>query len=77
MVQGQVFLKGGGGAGPLALFLFNFQDLSFLHLEITLSFAKLCYAFEEKLFFSSTIILWKKVILSCLKMNLKISHKLR
>ena len=57
MVQGQVFLKGGGGAGPLALFLFNFQDLSFLHLEITLPFAKLCYAFEEKLFFSSTIIL--------------------
>ena len=24
MVQGQVFLKGGGGAGGLALFLFNF-----------------------------------------------------
>ena len=34
--QGQVFLKGGG----LALFLFNFQDLSFLDLEITLPFAK-------------------------------------
>ena len=28
------------------------------------------------LFFSATIILWKKVILSCLNMNLKISHKL-
>ena len=25
------------------------------------------YAFEEKLFFSVTIILWKKIILSCLK----------
>ena len=24
---------------------------SFLHLEITLNFAKLCYAFEEKIFF--------------------------
>ena len=26
-----------------------------LHLEVTLPFAKLCYAFEEKLFFSATI----------------------
>ena len=53
MVQGQVVLKGGG----LALFQFIFfQDLSRLHLEITLPFAKLCYAFEEKSF-SATIIL--------------------
>ena len=66
MVQGQVSLKDG-----------RTGTLSFLHLEITLPFTKLCYAFEEKLFFSATIILWKKVILSCLKMNLKISHKLR
>ena len=49
MVQGEVFL---------ALFLFNFfQALSFLHLEITLPFAKLCYAFEEKSFSSTIIIL--------------------
>ena len=41
MVQGQVF----------------FQGFSFLHLEVTLPLAKLCYAFEEKLFFSATIIL--------------------
>ena len=73
MVQGQVFLKGGG---------WHFSDLifsrfMFLHLEITLPFAKLCHAFEEKLFFSATIILWKKVILRYLKMNLDISHKLR
>ena len=34
------FLKGG----------VNFQGLSFLHLEITLTFAKLYYAFEEKIF---------------------------
>ena len=75
MMQGQVFLKGWGGADTFPIkFL---QGLSFLHSEITLPFAKLCYAFEEKLFFSATIILWKKVILSCLKMNLKISHKLR
>ena len=53
MVQGQVFLKRGEGA--LALFLF--KGLAFLNLETTLSFAKLCYEFEEKLFFSATIFL--------------------
>ena len=53
MVQGQVFLKGAEGSG---IFLISFfQGLSFLHLEITLPFAKLCYAFEEKLFFLATI----------------------
>ena len=31
-----------------------FEGLSFLHLEVT--FAKLSYAFEEKLFLSATII---------------------
>ena len=45
MVQGQVFLK----KGELALFQFSFFP--------DLSFAKLCYALEEKLFFSGTIIL--------------------
>ena len=35
----------------------GFQFLSFLYLEITLPFAKFCYAFEEKLFLSSTIFL--------------------
>ena len=40
-------------------------------------FAKLCYAFKGKLFFSATVVLCKKVILSCLTMNLKISNKLR
>ena len=58
MVEGLVFLKGVGGWGGLGgLALFLFQSLSFLYLEITLPFAKLCYAFEEKLFFSATIIL--------------------
>ena len=47
MVQGQVFLKG-GRAGTF--FIQFFQDFSFLHLEITLPFAKLCFAFEEKTF---------------------------
>ena len=36
----------------------------FLNLEITLPFQKLSYAFEEKFFFSVSIILWKKVIIS-------------
>ena len=41
----------------MALFSYLiFHGLSFLHLEITLPFAKLCYAFEET-FFSDTIIL--------------------
>ena len=69
MVQGQVFLKGEGEGGQ-TLFLFNFFNVyHFFYLEIALPFAKLCYAFEEKLFFSVTII--------CLKVNLKISYKLR
>ena len=52
-----------GEGGRLALFLFNFfQGLLFLYLEITLLFPKFCcYAFEEKLFFSATIIFSKKV----------------
>ena len=54
MVLGQVLLKGGGDDIFSIQF---FQSLSFLHLEITLPFSKLCYAFEEKLFFSATIIL--------------------
>ena len=40
---------GGGGGGGLALFLSVFFQ--------GLSFAKLCHAFEEKLFFSATTIL--------------------
>ena len=55
----------------MALLLFNFfQGYHFLHSEIILLSAKLCYAFEEELFFSTKIILWKKIILSCLKTNL-------
>ena len=46
MIQGQVFLKRGGDTFPVSFF----QDLSFLHLEVTLPF-------ERKLVFSVTIIL--------------------
>ena len=52
MVQGKVFLKVGAGTFPIQFF----QGLSFLNLEITLSSAKLCFAFEGKLYFSATII---------------------
>ena len=70
-----VFKGGGAGTYPIQFF----QGLSFLHLDdiiftfrnyftlclmhFALSFAQLCYAFEEKLFFTATIILCKKVIL--------------
>ena len=39
MMQGQIFLKQGTGTFPIQFF----QGLSFLHLEITLTFAKLSY----------------------------------
>ena len=46
MMQGQVFLKGvGGDADTFPIYFF--QGLSFLHLEITLPFAKICYAFKD------------------------------
>ena len=57
MVQGQVFLKGAGGERGVGTFFIYFsQALSFLHLEITLPFARLCHVFEEKIF-TVTIIL--------------------
>ena len=52
MVQGQVLLKGRASTFHIKFF----QGLSFLHSDITLPFAKLCHAFEEKKF-STTIIL--------------------
>ena len=58
----EVWQKYGAGAGLLkrgasTLPIQFFYGLSFLHLEIALPFAKLCYAFEEKKNFSATIIL--------------------
>ena len=75
-----VCVEGGGvrGEGGCNLtYLVFHQGLSILCLEITLPFAKLCYAFEKIFFFSATITLCKKVTRVCLKMNLLISHKLR
>ena len=46
MVQGRAYLKKEGGACTFPISFF--KVLSFLHLEITFLFAKLCYAFEEK-----------------------------
>ena len=74
MVQGQVFLQRGADTFPIHFF----QGLSFFHLETTLPFAKLCYVFEkEYIYFFCDHNFIKKVILSCLKMNLKISRQLR
>ena len=58
---GRCFQKGGGLAlSPIPFF----QGLSVLDLDILLyPIANLCYAFEEKLFFSATIILCNKAIL--------------
>ena len=47
-------LEDWGGAGTFSTWFF--RGLSFLHLEIILLIAKLCYTFEEKLFFPATII---------------------
>ena len=60
---GAVFLKRVVGEGGGILPIYFFQGLSFLHLEITIHFAKLSYTFEVKLFFSATIISWKNSIL--------------
>ena len=74
MVQGHVFLKRGDDTFPIHFF----QGLSFFHLETPLPFAKLCYVFKKKyIYFFCDHNFIKKVILSCLKMNLKISHQLR
>ena len=70
MVQGQVsVLKREGGEETGTFPISIFQDLSFLH------FAELYYAFEEKKIFFCHHSFLKKVILSCLNINLKISHK--
>ena len=52
MVRGQVLLTGGRGEADTFPISF-FQGLSFLHLEITVPFAKPCSAFEKKNLFLS------------------------
>ena len=56
MVQEQVFLKE-GGAGTSTVNVFKVYYF-YIHSEITLPFAELCYAFEEKKNFSTTIVSW-------------------
>ena len=62
----------------LALFVFNFfQVYHFYMLKLLYSLQNCVMPLKKKVFFSATKILWKRVIRSSLKMNLKISHKLR
>ena len=62
--------------GELALFLFNFFKV--YHFYIWKLFYPLqnCVMHSKKKKFSATIILWKKVIRRCLKMNLKITFSI-
>ena len=71
----QIFLKGGREVAETFPISF-FQGLPFLHLEITFPLAKLCSAFEKKIFLCHHNFM-ENLILSCLKMNLKIFCKLR
>ena len=71
----QIFLKGGKEAADTCPISF-FQGLSFLHLEITFPLAKLCSVFEKKFFFCQHNFM-TNLILSCLKMNLKMFCKSR
>ena len=69
MMQGQVFLKGGGVF--LRFIIFTFRKY--------FTFAKLCYAIAKKkknFCYHSLVLLFLNVIPSCLKMNLKVSQKL-
>ena len=74
MVQGQVFLRREKG---FCYLIFSRFIIFTFRKYFTLCKIVLCYALEKKNLFSATIILRKKVILICLKMNLKISHKSR
>ena len=73
MVQRQVLLKVGGWHFSYLIFP---RFIIIKKVEITLLFAKLCYAFEEIFFFCYHNFM-KKVIRICVKLNLKISHELR
>ena len=73
MVQGQVFLKGGSWHFSYLIFL---RFIIFTFRNYCNVFKIVLYIWREKKNFVA-IIIWKKVFLSCLKMNLKIFHKLR
>ena len=70
MVQGQVFLKKG-----LALFLFNFFKVYPFYVYKLLYSLQNCVVHLMKSYFLCHQNFMKKVILSCLKINVKISHK--
>ena len=53
MVQGEVFLKKKGGGGWYFFYLIFLRFIIFAFRKI----AKFCHAFEEKVFFSATMIL--------------------
>ena len=75
MMLGQVSLKSGAGGG-LALLLFNFSRFTIFTSGNNYSLQNcVMHLKKEKLFFFCYHNFMKKVILSCLKMNLKISHK--
>ena len=65
MVLGQVFLKWGGWH----FFYLIFSRFIIFTFRNYFTLCKIVLYFEEHFFFAN-IILWKKVILSCLKMNL-------
>ena len=69
--QELVFLNRGLGGGDWHLILPKFIIFAFRNYFLQ----RLCYKFEEKLFFPPPNLYDKK--LRYLKMNLKISHKLR
>ena len=76
--------KYGAGAGPLKtggswhFFYLIFARFIIFTFRIYFTLCKIVLCIWRKTFiFPVTILLWKKVILSCLKMNLKIFHKLR
>ena len=65
------------GEREAGTFPIKFFEAYHFYIQKLLYHLQNCVMHLKKLFFSATIILWKKVILSCLKMNLKTSHKLR
>ena len=79
MVQGQVFLKevGGGRGGGATLFLFNVLKVYHFYIKKLLYPFQNCVKHLKKNYLFSHHVFIKKIIQSCLKMNLKISHKLR
>ena len=73
-LQGQVFLKGGGG---LALFLFNFFKVYHFYIQKLRFSLQNCVTHSKKKKFICHYNFMKKVIRSCLKMIPKISYQLR